>query len=435
MQKVFVLDKRKQPLSPCHPARARELLEQGKAAVYRRYPFTIILKERTGGVSQPLQIKFDPGSKTTGIALVQENQSGNVVVWGAELTHKGQAIVETLAGRLSLRRGRRSRHSRYRPSRQLNRANARIEGRLMPSIRSRVNNVIVSFSRLYKLAPVSMIGYELVKFDTQLMQNAEISGVLYQQGELLGYEVREYILEKWDRKCAYCGKKDCPLQIEHIQPRSRGGSDRVGNLTLACEGCNKAKGNLSIKEFLIDKPDILRRILAHAKAPLKDAAAVNITRWAIFNQLKNTGLPLETGTGARTKFNRTKQGYDKAHWIDAACVGVSGERVFIPATIKPALIRAMGRGSRQATRVNKFGFPCASAKDRGKRRNGYQTGDIVQLEKRNGKYRGVHVGRVTTTSKTGGEISSINRPDCKRVSISRLDAINVVQRSDGYGYS
>jgi 5-methylcytosine-specific restriction endonuclease McrA len=83
---------------------------------------------------------------------------------------------------------------------------------------------------------------ELVKFDTQLMENPDISGIEYQQGELAGYEVREYLLEKWGRKCAYCSETDLPLQIEHIIPRSRGGSDRVSNLTLACEGCNRLKG-------------------------------------------------------------------------------------------------------------------------------------------------------------------------------------------------
>src|SRR5689334_3470540 len=118
MQKVFVLDHAKQPLAPCHPARARELLAKGKAAVYRRYPFTLILKERTGGETQPIQIKFDPGSKTTGIALAQKNQDGFTAIWGAELTHKGQAVVESLAKRLALRRGRRQRHTRYRASRQ-----------------------------------------------------------------------------------------------------------------------------------------------------------------------------------------------------------------------------------------------------------------------------------------------------------------------------
>ena len=126
---------------------------------------------------------------------------------------------------------------------------------------------------------------ELVKFDTQAMENAEISGVEYQQGTLLGYEVREYLLEKWDRKCTYCGKKDIPLEIEHIKARSNGGSDRVSNLCLACHECNQAKSNTDVCEFLKDKPEVLEHILKQAKTPLKDAASVNATsmsaRWPV----------------------------------------------------------------------------------------------------------------------------------------------------------
>lgn len=74
------------------------------------------------------------------------------------------------------------------------------------------------------------------------MENPEISGVQYQQGTLQGYEVRQYLLEKWSRKCTYCGVENVPLQIEHIQPLAKGGSDRVSNLCLACEKCNTKKG-------------------------------------------------------------------------------------------------------------------------------------------------------------------------------------------------
>lgn len=70
MQHVLVLDQHQQPLMPCHPSRARQLLRKGKAAVYRRTPFTIILREREGGEVQSMELKLDPGSKTTGIALV-----------------------------------------------------------------------------------------------------------------------------------------------------------------------------------------------------------------------------------------------------------------------------------------------------------------------------------------------------------------------------
>ena len=139
MQRVLVIDKTKKALMPCHPARARELLTSGKAAVYRRFPFTIILKEREGGDVQPVALKIDPGSKTTGLALVADFKSGKQVVWGAELTHRGQSIRDALLSRSQQRRFRRQRHTRYRPSRFLNRAKPK--GWLAPSLKSRLDNI------------------------------------------------------------------------------------------------------------------------------------------------------------------------------------------------------------------------------------------------------------------------------------------------------
>ena len=118
---ILVIDTNKQPLSPCHPSVARKLLSTGKAAVYRRYPFTIILKREVIATPEPIEIKIDPGSKTTGIALLQ----GNKVIFGTELTHRGQAIKNSLESRRALRRGRRARNTRYRPARFLNRARAK----------------------------------------------------------------------------------------------------------------------------------------------------------------------------------------------------------------------------------------------------------------------------------------------------------------------
>ena len=99
----------------------------------------------------------------------------------------------------------------------------------------------------------------------------------YQQGTLASYEVKEYLLEKWGRKCAYCGAENVPLEVEHIRPKRRGGSDRVTNLTLSCTPCNQRKDNQPVETFLTDDPNRLKRVLAQAKAPLKDAAAVNAT--------------------------------------------------------------------------------------------------------------------------------------------------------------
>jgi len=73
---VFVLDKRKRPLMPCSEKRARLLLERKRARVHRLVPFTIRLVDRTveTSVVQPVRIKIDPGSRTTGLALVRESE-------------------------------------------------------------------------------------------------------------------------------------------------------------------------------------------------------------------------------------------------------------------------------------------------------------------------------------------------------------------------
>jgi len=259
---------------------------------------------------------------------------------------------------------------------------------------------------------------ELVKFDTQVMQNPEISGVEYQQGELMGYEVREYLLEKWGRKCAYCGATNMPLEIEHIIPKSRGGSNRASNLTLACNACNQCKGNQTAEEFGYPA------IQGKAKQPLKDVAAVNTTRWTLYRRLRQCGLPLEVGTGARTKYNRTKQNYPKEHWIDAACVGVSGEKVYIASGTTPLVVKATGRQSRIMCRPDKYGFPRTKAKQ-GRVHYGFQTGDIVLATIPEGKYTGVHIGRVAVR----------NRPSFR---LNDFDVhpkyLKVLHHADGYSY-
>jgi 5-methylcytosine-specific restriction endonuclease McrA len=387
---VFVVDTNKTPLAPCHEAKARKLLDEGRAAILKRYPFTIILKYAVEEPRVPdLRIKLDPGSKTTGIAVV-DDQSGKVV-FAAELTHRGEKIKAALNDRRAIRRSRRNRHTCYRKPRWQNRR--RPSGWLPPSLQSRISNVLTWVARLSRLCHITNISMELVRFDMQLMENAEISGVEYQQGTLAGYELREYLLEKWKRTCAYCGKRDVPLQVEHIVPRAKGGSNRVSNLCLACEQCNRAKGTKDIKDFLKAKPDLLRKILATTKAPLGDAAAVNATRWELFRRLQGFGLPIECGSGGLTKFNRTTRELPKTHWLDAACVGKSTPTTMNAKGVQPLLIKACGHGCRQKCLPDKYGFPRTSAKG-SKFVKGFQTGDIVKAIGTPGKKEGIYVGRI-----------------------------------------
>lgn len=403
---------------PCRPARARRLLNAKRAAVYRLKPFTIILKDRAEGDVQPIEAKFDPGSKTTGLALVgQFPHQGRVVLFAANLQHRGDAIRKRLADRLAIRRGRRSRKTRYREPRFDNRT--RPAGWLPPSLQSRVDNVATWFCRLLRRAPITECHVETVRFDTQALQNPEISGVAYQQGELAGYEVREYLLEKWRRTCAYCGKTDVPLEIEHLTPRSRGGSNRVSNLTLACTPCNQRKGNQTATEF--GYPQLQTK----ARQPLKDAAAINSIRYAIGNAIRAIGLPTQFWSGGRTKRNRVSQGYPKDHWIDAACVGASGETVSLKG-ITPLSITATGRGQRQVVRTDRYGFPRGAA-GRVKRVHGFQTGDLARLTVPKGKYAGVHTGRIAGIRADG-------RFDLNKIT-SRWLNFTLLQRGDGYAYA
>ena len=284
--------------------------------------------------------------------------------------------------------------------------------------------------RLMRISPVTAISQELVRFDTQALENPDIEGVEYQQGQLSGYEVREYVLLKWNHRCVYCDAHDVPLELDHVHPRSQHGSNRVSNLMVACTACNQRKSNQDVGEFLKDDPARLARILAHMKAPLKDAAVVNATRWALNARLKALGLPVECGSGGLTKYNRVRRGLPKIHWLDAACIGRSTPERLNVKGVMPLQIMATGHGSRQMCLMNRFGFPRTGPKQQ-KRVKGFQTGDLVRAVVTAGAKRGTHVGKVAVRTSgsfnittTHGIVQGIPHRFCR-----------LIARSDGYSYS
>src|SRR5262245_692762 len=422
--RVAVLDTTKKPLAPTTPRRARLLLKKGRAAVFRHYPFTIILKREIVNPSTPdLKLKLDPGSKTTGVAIL--NQESGEVIFAAEIEHRGQTIKSKLDSRRVIRRGRRNRKTRYRKPRFDNRR--RPEGSLPPSLESRIENVFAWSRRIARAYPIKGIALELVKFDMQLMQNPEIKGVEYQQGELQGFELREYVLIKFNHRCAYAGDDspcDHVLNLDHLVPRSRGGSNRVSNLVCACRKHNEEKNNLSLEEHGRLRGENFSHVKAQAKAPLKDAAAVNATRWALFNRLKGVGLPIETGSGGLTKFNRMRRGLPKAHWIDAACVGENTPETVEIGNIEPLRIKATGHGSRQMCSTNAYGFPIRH-RTRRKTFMGFQTGDIVKADIPRGKYAGRYVGRVTIRQRPSFGLNGFD---------AHPKYLKQIHRADGFEY-
>ena len=501
MKSVAVLNTHKAPQPPVHPAEARRMLRNRQAAVYRRHPFTIILppapapsratqrRQRQIPAGQlmlfpspaqmetvrNLRLKIDPGSRYTGLAVVDDHAAQ--VVWAGELEHRSLAIKKAMDKRRALRRGRRNRHTRYRKPRFDNRrrngvgchrcggnpqsgkslcrpcqkgwssAAPRYHGRrwLPPSLMSRLQHIQTWVRRLTAAFPIGAISVEVNRFDQQLAENPNIKGVEYQRGTLHGYEVREYLLLKYRHRCVYC-QKNGRLEVEHTTPKSRGGSDRIGNLAIACRECNQKKGNRTAEEF--GHPGWGKN-----GTGLRDMAAMNACRYALPDLLAEFALPVEIGTGGRTKYNRTRAGLDKSHWADAACVGASTpERWRTPRGVVVQIKSGNGimskRGRRQVTNVDAQGFPAHARPGKGGVRSkpsppkkarpyGWQTGDIVSVYYRTGKWAGrTWRGRIVV--RTNGSFAFAPTAGGKtvptRVSVRQAD-FRLLDRPGRYSYS
>ena len=438
--KVLVLDTNRKPLMPCYPARARKLLSGGRASVFRRFPFTIILHDRTVEESelQDMEIKIDQGSKTTGVVMLVHGQDGATVALASHIEHRTN-VKSGLDSRRAIRRSRRHRKTRYRQARFLNRTKPK--GWLPPSLMSKANNILNWVIRFTKLTPITKFAIETAKFDMQKLENPDIKGVDYQRGKMFGYaDKKAYLLEREQRCCIYCGThaSKAKMEIEHVIPRSRGGTDSLNNLVLSCHECNQAKGSQDIQTYLKGKPSVLKRVNAYLGINYRDAAHTNSIRLYVMNKLrvmaKAIGAKLVVGFGSTTKENRVLLGLPKDHWIDAAVCTSDGSAVKVDPSLKPLTIKAVGRGSRQFCRVDKYGFPRTSPKPRSKNFFGFKTGDMVKVVIPWGSKTkvptGTYTGRVAVRSsgyfdvKTGDAKLTVSHKCCKPIYL--MDGYNYV---------
>ena len=423
---VAVLDVDGRPLMPTSGKRARHFLERGRARVVRMKPFVIkmIDTKQEDCTLHDMFAKIDPGSKHTGIAVVRQSSLGILHVTNLiELQHRGQQISHQLKIRAMFRRARRNRNMRYRQSRFFNRT--RPQGWLPPSLMHRIITTVNWIKRLMKWYPITEFALERVKFDIQKIQDATITGKEYQHGDLYEREVMEYLLEKHQHTCVYCDTKMAFFEKDHVIARSRGGSNRISNLVLACHQCNQAKSNLPVEVFLAHDPVRLARILKQLKTPLRDAAMVNATRNKLFSEILKLGLPVETGSGAQTKWNRYHLQVPKTHALDAACVG---NVQYLHDWERPHLeVKCSGRGSYARTKTDKYGFPRLYC-SRVKRHGGFQTGDLVRAYRF--KENKTFIGVATVRANLGFVIDL-------GVSVIAATARNcqLLQRADGYKYN
>ena len=156
---------------PCHPARARKLLRNGRAVLHHvRGIFGIRLLDRTRALSevQDPVMSIDPGSVNTGIAVTSGDEDDDLrtVLAAVKIKHRAFTIKATKTQRRSHSRNRRS-PKRYRAPRFNNRK--RKPGTLPPSEDSiRIDTMRVVRTML-KMYPISSISIERNKFDPQLM--------------------------------------------------------------------------------------------------------------------------------------------------------------------------------------------------------------------------------------------------------------------------
>ena len=292
---------------PTYPAKARHLLEKGKAKVVKRTPFTIQLTYPTGEAKQPITLGVDAGSKHIGMSASTEKAE----LFACEVELR-QDISKNIAERKEHRVVRRSRKTRYRKPRFNNRVHAKKKGSLAPSIENRIEAHISRIKEVCKILPVTTIVVEKAPFDTQLLKNPEIKGVEYQQGEQLGsWNVREYVLYRDNHECQHChGKSKCEvLEVHHIESR-RSGGNAPNNLITLCKDCHQALHQDKIK------------LKAKRGQSFKDAAFMSIMGNILLERLRQAYPELEIRNtyGYLTKHTRISLGLPKSHCNDAYCI-------------------------------------------------------------------------------------------------------------------
>lgn len=419
---VLVIDKHKKPCNTISEAYARILLFKKQAVIHKRFPFTIRLKNDNAVLKDKnYTVKLDPGSRTTGVAIVDDKDS---VVMLAEIEHRGHIVKKKLDKRRVLRHSRRQRKTRYREARFLNRIKPK--GWLAPSVKSRADNVINFVKKYKKFLNINKVMIESVSFDTaQMTSDEKLIGVDYQQGPLCQKELRSFIFSKTKGRCSYCGAK--AEEIDHIVPRAKGGTNSIYNLAASCRACNEKKSNLTLKAF----GKLMNKDFSHLepkKLP-KDAAIVQTARNYMVREITKLVSNTTLHDAWMTKYNRDELGLPKEHYYDALSVGEIPTK-FNFLTDKVLQISAKGRGSRQMCRMDRYGFPRTSAKA-SKSVKGFQSGDMVKAIVPKGLKAGEYLGRVTVRSKgsfnvemKSGLVKDIGYKYC-----------HLIQRGDGYSYN
>ena len=332
--RVFVINQRGQTLMPCSQRKARVLLKEKKAKIYKYNPFTIQLLYSTGETTQECHIGIDTGSKNIGFAITSQNK----ILTKGEVELR-QDIKSNLDSKRTYRRSRRNRKTRYRKKRFLNRN--RPKGWLPPTIQSRIDTTFFWIDKFCSLVPNPILHIEVGKFDIAKMINPDIQGEEYQQGNTYGfYNDRYYIFARDNYTCQCCGKKGGILRTHHIVFISQGGTDRVDNLITVCEDCHTSK-NHNVGGILYEWMIKRKKVKQYKEPPF-----MNSLRIRIFNKYPNAYITY----GNITTPNRKELGLEKTHYNDAITIsGIKETKENQPYYLKIKQFRKKKRSLHEAT--------------------------------------------------------------------------------------
>ena len=343
---VYVQNIDGQPLMPTERhGMVKHLLKENRARVVMRCPFTIRLKYKGTTYTQNLTQGDDTGSGTFAMAVARDNGD---IVYASQVELRND-IAEKMTRRCHYRRNRRSRKTRYRKARWLNRKNSRRPDRLSPTMKSKLDAHERENRLIRKILPVTKHVSEMGQFDMQLMKNPSLAENKwgYQKGPNYGFaNTRAMVLNRDNYTCQCCkGKhKDPKLEIHHVVFRRDGGSDNAENLVTLCHTCHKKLHDGKIS------PDFKGMY----KGNLKFASQMNVIRsqW-----LKMHPDIIET-FGYITKENRQLLGLGKDHYIDACVIATGGKPFQMKTLLYKKKCVAKGdmrrsKGVRSETRIPK----------------------------------------------------------------------------------
>jgi 5-methylcytosine-specific restriction endonuclease McrA len=317
---VYVLNKDNNPLMPCSARQARVLLSQHKAKVIHRIPFTIKLLNGSAGYKQEIVASLDTGSTVVGSAAVANGR----VIYQAEIELRTD-VSKKMTQRSMYRRTRRGRNTRYRPARFDNRAASKRQGRLAPSLHSKVKSHLREARFMSSILPITKLKWELASFDIHKITNPEVAGVGYQEGDLKGYyNVKQYVLHRDNYTCqsGQKTKHSKKLNVHHVIHRTNGGTNAPSNLTVLCEICHD-----DLHAGKISLPKIKRSKTKHATE-----------MGVIKSQLSQCGIIHEATFGYETKFKREQfLKLAKTHANDAIAICVEEGELVVP--LKHILIK------------------------------------------------------------------------------------------------